>query len=264
MSDITAPKPVVLLVDDEPLVQRLYARAVTAMACEPRFASDIDEAIEMIEAEPPALMMTDLNLGARSGLMLVRTLVDRHRKSFPILLCSGDDTTPMFIEGIQSGVDDFMVKGMPFSSFTARLRFWIDGPFRGLPVHIRTHIVETLERVAPIGPPIARLRAPAILLRDRARETLADLLMQLGDGFGLSEVDRIRFLGVLDRVLRLLSRTNALAHARRPDIMLDVINSLNIPFRARLVFEDLRRLDELALDPTFVHAGDTLGLRVSG
>jgi len=258
---MTAPAPTILLVDDEPLVQRLYARAVGSMGFTPRFACDSAEALEAVEREPPALLMTDLNLGADSGLDLARTLVARTMKRFPVMLCSGDDTVPIFVAGAEAGIDDFLVKGMSFAVLIERLRFWVDGPFAGLPAHMRAQALDTLQRVAPIGPPVARMRAPATLLFDRARQTMADLLAHVRGGFGFSEIDRIRFLGVLDRVLLMLSRTNALAHFRRPDIMLTVIESLELPWRARLVHEELTRLDALVEDATFRHAGQTLGLQ---
>ncbi|MEX6724169.1 response regulator [Parapedomonas caeni] len=252
--------PSVLLVDDEALVSRLYARAVQAMGFRTQFASNGLEALEQVAQEPPALIITDLNMPGLSGVGLVEKLVQHGDKTFPVILASGDDTVPVLLNGLAAGVDDFLVKGMPFAVFSERIRFWVDGPFRGLPRHIRAAALKTFSQLAPYGPPVKRLRAPADLLVDRARATMVDLLGEAGDGFGLREVDRIRFLGVLDQVLAILCRTNGLAHLRRPDAMVAVINRLPVFWRARILREDVPRLDSLIDEPTFRHAANSLGL----
>lgn len=253
-------RPLVLLVDDEVLVARLYARAVEAMGFEAQFAPNASEAIEYIENNPPNLLITDLNMPGMTGLELANYINQREEKTFPIIMASADDNVPLMIAGLSQGVDDFLVKGMPFSVFSERIRFWMDGPFRALPQHLRQSALEAFERVGPLGPPIKRLRAPAELLMERARVTMVDLLSQVPADFGMKETERIRFLGVLDRILSILARTNALAQLRRLDVMLDVIQRLPILWRARLISDQLTQLDALAIQPTFRHAYTTLAL----
>jgi CheY-like chemotaxis protein len=257
---MTARAPSVLLVDDEPLIARLHARAVQAMGFQPRFASDGYEALDHVAQEPPALILTDLNMPALSGFGLAEKLVQHQAKHCPIVLMSGDDSLSIIEHGLNAGVDDFLVKGMPFAMLTERLRFWIDGPFRALPSAIRASAQEVLLRKPPAGPPIQRLRAPAQLLVDRARATLVDLLLFARDGYGLGEIERLRIAGALDGILASLSRSSALAQLRRPDMMLSIITSLKVPWRAALIEDVLSVLDSWADDPTFRHARETLTL----
>jgi CheY-like chemotaxis protein len=252
--------PSVLLVDDEPLIARLHARAVQAMGFTPRFASDGYEALDQVAQEPPALIVTDLMMPGLSGFGLAEKLIHHKDKQFPILLLTGDDETHIIEHGLEAGIDDFLVKGMPFAVLTERLRFWIDGPFRALPADVRARASETLARKPPAGPPIQRLRAPAQLLIDRARATLLDLLLFARPGYGLTEAERLRIAGVLDGILMHLSRTNALAQLRVPDVMLSVLSSLKVPWRAALIDDVLSVLDSRATDPTFRHARETLTL----
>lgn len=254
----------VLLVDDEPLIARLHARAVQAMGFTPLFATNGAEALDLVLADAPDAVLTDLHMPGLSGLALAEAIKARVRPSIPVVLVSGDDTVEIVRDGLEAGVDDFLVKGMPFSQLTQRLRFWLDGPFRGLPAHIRDHAIETFDRLSPLGPPILRLRASADLLYDRARTTMVDLLAEAGDGFGMAEIERVRFCGVLDQVLATLSRSNALAQLRRADIMVAVVDSLDVMWRARLLRDDLPRLDALVADPTFRHAAQTLTLNPAG
>ena len=250
----------VLLVDDEPLVARLYGRAILSMGLTPRFAEDGEAALEAIESDPPALVMTDLNMPGMGGFALVEKLIDRQLKACPVLLASADDTPTLLQNGLAAGIDDFFVKGMPFAVLIERVRFWTGGPFRSLPAHVRAEAQTTLQRVAPLSPPIARLRGSARLIADRARIALAELLLFAPADFGKTITDRTRFLGVLDGVLATLARSNGLAHLRRPDVMMTVLQQLRLPedagYRTMLA-----QIDQLAGEATFQHARQTLTLR---
>jgi CheY-like chemotaxis protein len=251
----------VLLVDDEPLVARLYGRAIASVGLTPRFADDGEAALEAIEAEAPLLVMTDLNMPGMGGFTFIEKLIDRQLKTFPVILASADDTVELLANGLAAGVDDFFVKGMPFAVLLERVRFWSGGPFMGLPAHIRADTRTTLARVAPLSPPIARLRGSARLIVDRARIALTELLLFAPEEFGRTEIDRIRLLGVLDGILATLARTNALAQLRRADVMISVIDSLGQQRDWSLLRDDLGRLDSLVGEATFQHARQTLALR---
>lgn len=262
---LTPDAPSVLLVDDEFLVAKLYARAVQAMGFRARIAENVTQALEEIERETPALLLTDLNLPDFSGLTLVEKVADRSRRRFPCVLMSADDSVPLMINGLKIGMDDFLYKGIAFGQLTERLRFWVDGPFRALPEHIRAQALETMTRFSPFGQPFHALRGSVTLLADRVRVTLVDQLAGVPEGFGMHEIDRLRFLGAMDGMLDILCKTNGLAQLRRPDVMLTIIQNLKVFWRARLVEELLPRYDTLvAGDSTFRHARQTLSIALGG
>ncbi|TXG83369.1 MAG: response regulator [Sphingomonadales bacterium] len=261
----TPDTPSVLLVDDEFLVAKLYARAVQAMGFRARIAGTAGQALEEIEGEPPSLLLTDLNLPDFSGLTLVEKLGDKNLKAFPCILMSADDSVPLMLNGLKIGMDDFLYKGIAFSQLTERLRFWVDGPFRALPAYIRAQALQTMARFSPFGQPFHALRGSAALLTDRVRVTLVDQLAGAPEGFGMSETDRLRFLGAMDGMLDILCKTNGLAQLRRPDVMLSIVQNLRVLWRARLVEELLPRYDLLAsTDSTFRHARQTLSIALGG
>lgn len=257
-------QPSVLLVDDEPLVMRLLGRSVEALGLAPRIVTNGFDALDEIEREPPALILTDYHMPGMTGVALAEALVRKGVKTCPAILVSGDDETAMVRAGLQAGIDDFLVKGMAFNVVMSRVRFWTEGPFRTLPPHIRLAALEAMERLPPLHAPVARLRRGSELLVDWAFIVMSDQLAAAPDGFGEKPEDRARFLGVLDRVLGILARTCWLAHLQRADALVQVTLRLNRPWTDRLLKEDLPRLAALKRhDLAFNQAAATLTVSVT-
>lgn len=256
-----AALPEVMLVDDERLVARLYARAVEAAGCSATIVGDGEAAFDRVVEQPPRLMLTDLNMPGMSGLDLIARLRDRDLKSFPVILMSADDNVALLQAGVEAGADDFLFKGVPFERIIARLRHWVFGPFSaGQPEHIRAAASDTLVRATPPDPPIAHLHGGIDPLVARTALVLADLLSMQPDDFGANDVDCMRLLGVIDGIIALLTRSNALAQLRRLEAVKQSIDALDgaWPDRLQPLLADYPRIAEAA---TFRHAAQTLLLR---
>lgn len=249
----------VLLADDEPLVARLYGRAVEAAGYEPVFAYDGEQAFEAVVERAPDMLVTDLNMPGLSGDKLAARILERGLKTFPVMLMSADDNLALIEAGVRSGVDDFLVKGASFDRFQARLHLWIDGPFAGLPAHVRSEAREAFGRRPPPAPLIDRLHGSLDWLIDRTVIVIEDLLSAEVEDFGARPVERLRLLGVIDGVLALLARSNGLAQMRRPETMTGVVNRLDAERREALR-PLLERFEVVARDATFRHAAQSLRL----
>jgi DNA-binding response OmpR family regulator len=118
----------VILVDDERLVAKLYGRAVEAAGYQATLFGDAESAFKHITQREPALLVTDLNMPGLSGYALAERIMERGLKHFPIILMSADDTAELIKAGVASGIDDFLVKGVGFDRFRARLDHWMKGP----------------------------------------------------------------------------------------------------------------------------------------
>jgi CheY-like chemotaxis protein len=245
-------KPI-LLVDDEPLVARLHARAITAAGFESHVAHDGEMALEMMDDLRPALIITDMNMPSMSGVVFASLARDQGF-SRPIILLSGDDHVQLLIEGLRAGVDDFLVKGTAFVTISTLLCHWCAGPYMRLPDHIRRQALDYFDMAWPLGPPIAQLRSPLPVLESRAAATLKDLLLHVPVGFGTQPVEQLRLLGAAHGILTTLTRSDPLARLRLPDILARVLE----PTPATHAL--LPNLDTLFLDATFQHAHQTLRL----
>jgi CheY-like chemotaxis protein len=243
----------ILLVDDEPLVARLHARAVRTAGFEPIIAEDGETALAHIAQTQPLLIVTDMNMPGMSGFELA-VMARSGGYDRPIILLSGDDHVRLLTEGLRAGVDDFIVKGMPFATLSALLTAWGHGPFKRLPAHIRTAALGYFDMAWPLGPPIAQLRADLPVLEARASTTLKDLLMHAPDGFGDQHANRVRLLGVASGILTTLTRSDPLARLRLPGLLLRLL-ALHPPTQALLA--DFEALQD---DATFQHAHECLRL----
>jgi CheY-like chemotaxis protein len=243
----------ILLVDDEPLVAKLHGRAIAAAGYTAVIAQDGEMALEILAESAPALIITDMNMPGMSGFALTQ-LLRQNGYAQPIILLSGDDHVSLLTEGLRAGIDDFLVKGMPFTTLSALLHFWVAGPFQRLPAHIRRDVLDYFDMAWPIGPPIQQLRSDLPMLESRASATLKDLLMHAPDDFGSVYADRVRLLGVAEGILTTLTRSDPLARLRLPDVLARIL--VLHPPTAML----LSSLDSLFNDATFQHARETLRL----
>lgn len=250
----------VILVDDERLVAKLYGRAVEAAGYQATLLGDGETAFRRVVEKEPDLLVTDLNMPGLTGYALAERIMDRGLKTFPIILMSADDTGELIKAGVASGIDDFLVKGVSFDRFRMRLDHWLNGPFIGLPVHVRTAARDSLARSGTPDSPIEILHGSIERLAGRASVTVADLLDVVGPEFGRSAAEAVRLLGVIDGVLALLSRSNGLAQLRRLEAILAVSAALGEPWQSRLA-PHIERLEAVARGATFRHAAQSLRLR---
>ena len=113
MGNETAPRPVVLVVDDEPMMHVVIRRCLERAGFELLHAEDGVEAINVLSAAPeqPCLVITDMRMPRMGGAELGRW-VRSHYPSVPILYVSGymDELPPIDGDGSCEAL------GKPFSS----------------------------------------------------------------------------------------------------------------------------------------------------
>lgn len=105
----------ILVVDDDPHIRDLLAFALAKAGMHVEQASDGEEALALIAARAPDLMVLDINMPRLNGLDLCRQLRSGGgaHADLPILFLSSRDDEIDRIVGIEIGADDYVTK--PFS-----------------------------------------------------------------------------------------------------------------------------------------------------
>ncbi len=117
---MSAQKPRVLVIDDEPQIHRFLAPALEAAGYEPLRADTAAEGLAMIAKRPPDAVILDLGLPDMDGKQaLVRARVFYEG---PIIILSARDMEIEKIDALDLGADDYVEKPFGVGELLARLR----------------------------------------------------------------------------------------------------------------------------------------------
>ena len=110
----------VLVVDDDLQVVKLVSGVLTSRDYEVRTASDAESGLDMVDARPPALILTGLEMPGMSGLELCRRV--RETSSVPIIVMSRNADCASEVRALDSGADDYLAKPLVTERLLARMR----------------------------------------------------------------------------------------------------------------------------------------------
>ncbi len=117
------PRGRVLVVDDDPIVCELVATTLGEHGYPTRRASDVREALYLVERETPDVVVLDVRLPDISGYQLCRRLRDDYGDSIGIILLSGERMESLDrAAGLLLGADDYMVKPFVLDELLARVQ----------------------------------------------------------------------------------------------------------------------------------------------
>jgi CheY-like chemotaxis protein/anti-sigma regulatory factor (Ser/Thr protein kinase) len=102
--------PLILVADDSLLEQRYVGRLLAQHGgWRVAFARNGEEALEALTKEPPAILLTDMNMPKMDGL----TLVERVREQFPlvpVVLMTGSGSERVAVAALKAGAADYVTK----------------------------------------------------------------------------------------------------------------------------------------------------------
>ena len=113
----------ILIVDDEPAIREMVAYALRKADYEPVHAGDAREAQVAITEKVPDLILLDWMLPGSSGLELARRWrKDELTRDVPIIMLTARGEENDRVSGLESGVDDYVVKPFSARELLARIR----------------------------------------------------------------------------------------------------------------------------------------------
>jgi DNA-binding response OmpR family regulator len=110
----------VLVVDDEPIVREVVVRYLQREGYRTLEAEDGDHARELLERDPPNLVVLDVMLPGTDGLSLCRWI--RSRSELPVILLTARGEEADRIVGLELGADDYVTKPFSPRELAARVR----------------------------------------------------------------------------------------------------------------------------------------------
>jgi len=108
----TSDKGLILAVDDTPSTLELLQRNLTSQGYQVFTASNVAEAIRLLESTPVDLVITDMKMPKSSGLDLVK-YVHENMKNTEVMIVTGYATIKGAIAAVETGALEYLIK--PFT-----------------------------------------------------------------------------------------------------------------------------------------------------
>ncbi len=113
-------RPLILVVEDEPMLARIVCDALRQSGYDAASAPDGERGLAMFSELRPALVVADVMMPRSDGFRLTRRIrsVDRE---VPILFLSARSSSDDVVEGFASGGDDYLRKPFAMNELLARI-----------------------------------------------------------------------------------------------------------------------------------------------
>ncbi len=113
----------ILVVDDTPANVKLLVDVLGAKGYMPSAAADGEEALALIDAQPPDLVLLDIMMPGLSGYDVCRRIrANPATALLPVVLCTSLDPKQERVNGIEAGADDFIAKPINQAELFARVK----------------------------------------------------------------------------------------------------------------------------------------------
>ncbi|MBI2526611.1 MAG: response regulator [Candidatus Rokubacteria bacterium] len=116
------PDQTILVVEDEADLRDVLREHLSALGYRVVTAESAETALGAVEVAPPDLVLTDVNMGAMSGLELTARLKRDHRSQLtPVVLLTSQSDLDARVAGLEAGADDFFSKPVELLELRTRV-----------------------------------------------------------------------------------------------------------------------------------------------
>src|SRR5437016_5364992 len=114
----------ILVVDDDAMSRRVLAQLLTAAGYKCRVCKDGSEALEILHAAPPTLLLLDFDMPGLNGAELLKRLRSDRNPAvarIPTIVLTAHGSEKSEVSCLQAGADDFVTKPVNASVLRARI-----------------------------------------------------------------------------------------------------------------------------------------------
>ncbi len=122
-------EPNILLIDDETVLLESLSSFVQSLGFQATSASTGEEGLRLARTavSKPDVIVLDLNLPDKSGYEVAQELRNHEEtKKIPVVMLTCEDTQERKLEGLRSGVSEYITKPFDLDELELRLRFWLE------------------------------------------------------------------------------------------------------------------------------------------
>jgi cyclic di-GMP phosphodiesterase len=115
-------RPTILVVEDEPHIREVLSGLLGALGYRLLMAASAEQALDTLNVVSPDLVLTDVHLGAMSGIELcARLKADPRYELMPVVILTAVGDLEARVAGLAAGADDFFTKPVEFVELRTRL-----------------------------------------------------------------------------------------------------------------------------------------------
>ena len=110
----------ILIADDDPSILKLMNISLKQAGYEPILASDGKEALSLVEAENPALVILDIRMPGMNGFEVCQGI--RAFSDTPVIMLTMSNQDEDVVRALRSGADDYVTKPFSVEVLLARIQ----------------------------------------------------------------------------------------------------------------------------------------------
>jgi diguanylate cyclase (GGDEF)-like protein len=143
---MTATRPHhILVVDDEPVNLTLLSKRLAQRGYQVSTAESADQALAVINADRPDIVLLDIFMPKVSGVDLLRTLRESEpTKALPVILVSALGDTSHIVRGLAEGANDYVTKPVNQPILVARIEALLRSSAMVRRLEVQTEILSRL------------------------------------------------------------------------------------------------------------------------
>ncbi len=241
----------ILFAEDDRRLRRLYSDALEASGYSVLSAVDGTEALELLHAVRPTVILLDIMMPNLNGIETCKRARKMVGSEVPIIFLTALDQLDTLRECIAAGGDDYIMKSESVATIVERVRYWTRPQPRRKGLAARRD-----EMLASVAAEVDRTAAAAVLTSEtdesvrEIAEFLCEARAQASDEFGRTVKEKLYLLGYATGVVEHWAQRRGTLEDRFFDYLSAVLREAGF-LADDEVFEMVSEFDEISADTSF-------------